>query len=107
MGLWSAVSAGVVFEVIRACLAGGSEEDEENDDNAVPLLSWSLVRLEPRHSFALVLALAFSFAIFSDIESVAAARSVFSGHVAVLVEEKFSKGAECARAEGVRRSPGR
>ncbi len=57
-------------------------------------------------AFALVLALAFSFAIFSDIESVAAARSVFSGHVAVLVEEKFSKGAECARAEGVRRSPG-
>ncbi len=102
MGLWSAVSAGVVFEVIRACLAGGSEEDEENDDNAVPLLSWSLVRLEPRHSFALVLVLK-----FSDVESVATARSVFSGHVAVLVEEKFSEGGECARAEGVRRSPGR
>ncbi len=37
-----------MFEVIRVCLAGGSEEDEANDDRDVPLLSWSLVRLEPR-----------------------------------------------------------
>ncbi len=41
-------------------------------------------------SFALVLVLAFPFAflafLFTDVECVSAARSTFSGHVAVLVE---------------------
>ncbi len=36
-----------MFEVIRACLVGGAEEDEANGDRDV-VLSWSLVRLYPR-----------------------------------------------------------
>ncbi len=48
MGLCSVVRAGVVFDVRRACLAGGSDEDEANDDREVPLLSVSLLRLDPR-----------------------------------------------------------
>jgi hypothetical protein len=63
-----------VFKVIRACLAGGSEEDEANDDRDVPVLSWSLIRLD-------LLALR-----FSNVKSVAAARRMFGGHVTVLLE---------------------
>ncbi len=37
-----------MFDVRRACLAGGSDDDETNDDRDVPLLSASLVRLDPR-----------------------------------------------------------
>ncbi len=79
----------MVFDVRRARLASGSEEDETNDDRDVPLLSESLPgAFGP--AFAFVLALAFAlvlaFAIFSDIKGVAAARSVFGGHVTVLLE---------------------
>jgi hypothetical protein len=37
-----------VLEVIRACLAGGAEEDEVNGDKEVALWSVSRLRLEPR-----------------------------------------------------------
>ncbi len=37
-----------MFDVRRACLASRSDEDEANDDRDVPLLSASLVRLDPR-----------------------------------------------------------
>jgi hypothetical protein len=58
-------------------------------------------------AFAFALVLAFAFAIFSDIKSVAAARSVFGGHVTVLLEEKFSERAECASVERVSSCPSR
>ncbi len=87
MGLCSAVRAGVVFDVRRACWD-------------VPSLVWSRVLcLCPG------LCLCPFCLIFPDIESVAPARSVFSGHVAVLLKEKFSERTECARAECVSRSP--
>jgi hypothetical protein len=45
-------------------------------------------------SFAFVVVLVFAFALlalrFSDVKGIATARSVFSGHVAVLLEDKFA-----------------
>jgi hypothetical protein len=80
-----------VFEVIRACLAGGAEEeDDAKEDSEV---SVSLLRLAPRLPlsesllvFAFTLVLAFSFSLFADVKGVAAARRIFGGHVTVLVE---------------------
>ena len=56
-------------------------------------------------AFAFAFVLAFSFAVFSHVKSIAAARSVFSGHVTELLEQEFSKRAECAGAESVRSCP--
>jgi hypothetical protein len=72
-------------------LAGGAEEDEANDDKEVALLSVSRLCLDLRLplslSFPLPLHfLAFAFAIFADVKSVAAARRIFGGHVTVLIE---------------------
>ncbi len=84
-----------MFEVIRACLAGGAEEDEANEDIEVPVLSVSLLRLAPREfafvfvvvlAFAFSLVLAFAIAIFADVKGVAATRRIFGGHVTVLIE---------------------
>ena len=79
-----------MFEVIRACLAGGAEEDEANEDSegyvGVPVAfspTFAFVRVL---AFAFTLVLAFSFDIFADVKSVASARSIFGGHVTVLIE---------------------
>jgi hypothetical protein len=67
----------------------GPKKTRQMMTGTFPLLSESLPgAFGP--AFAFVLALAFAlvlaFAIFSDIKGVAAARSVFGGHVTVLLE---------------------
>ena len=52
-------------------------------------------------AFAFAFVLAFSFAVFFHVKSIAAARSVFSGHVTELLEQEFSKRAECVGVESV------
>jgi hypothetical protein len=77
-----------VLEVSRACLLGGSDDDDAKEDRDV-LLSVSRVRLDPRPlplSWSLLFPFAFLAFLFSDIECVSAARGTFSGHVAVLVK---------------------
>ncbi len=56
-------------------------------------------------AFVFAFVLAFSFAVFSHVKRIAAARSVFSGHVTELLEQEFSKRAECAGAKSVRSCP--
>ena len=52
-------------------------------------------------AFAFAFVLAFSFAVFFHVKGIAAARSVFSGHVTELLEQEFSKRAECVGVESV------
>ncbi len=56
-------------------------------------------------AFAFAFVLAFSFAVFFHVKGIATARIVFSGHVTELLEQEFSKRAECAGAESVRSCP--
>ncbi len=75
---------------MRACLAGGSDEDEPNEDREVE--SESCDRLAPR-LFPLdfpLLYLPLPLLYF-----------VFGGHVAILIQEEIGERSECERAERV------